>query len=356
MCRMAEDKRNLEGKKITIYDIAREAGVSPATVSRVLTGNAGVRSDKYEAVQALISKYNFRPNALARGLSETRRKVIGIIMADVRNAYYANLFVACEQAARKAGYSLLLENSLGQQEIEEAQLGLMEEQRVDAIILVGGRADDLHSNEAFVEKVNQVSNSIPIILTGKLDGTSCYQVRIDAIKTMDLVMEHLLDLGHEDIALLGGWDSVASSYEKRRRYKQILSRYQLPCHSEYYETFGGYDYETGYEWMKKLLQSDHVPTAVIGINDAAAVGAMNCIQEHGLRIPEDISVVGYDNTPVCNMMTPKLTSVDYNYEEFAEKLIATVDGIYNSALQPPLQLIEPTLVVRSSTGPVRSGM
>ena len=316
---MAEDKRNLEGQKITIYDIAREAGVSPATVSRVLTGNAGVRSDKYEAVQALISKYNFRPNALARGLSETRRKVIGIIMADVRNAYYANLFV-------------------------------------DAIILVGGRADDLHSNEAFVEKVNQVSNSIPVILTGKLDGTSCYQVRIDAIKTMDLVMEHLLGLGHEDIALLGGWDSVASSYEKRRRYKQILSRYQLPCHSEYYETFGGYDYETGYEWMKKLLQSDHVPTAVIGINDAAAVGAMNCIQEHGLRIPEDISVVGYDNTPVCNMMTPKLTSVDYNYEEFAEKLIATVDGIYNSALQPPLQLIEPTLVVRSSTGPVRSGM
>lgn len=198
------EKRNVEGKKITIYDIAREAGVSPATVSRVLTGNAGVRSDKYEAVQALISKYNFRPNALARGLSETRRKVIGIIMADVRNAYYANLFFACEQAARKAGYSLLLENSLGQQEIEEAQLGLMEEQRVDAIILVGGRADDLHSNEAFVEKVNQVSNSIPIILTGKLDGTSCYQVRIDAIKTMDLVMEHLLDLGHEDIALLGG--------------------------------------------------------------------------------------------------------------------------------------------------------
>ena len=149
------EKRNVEGKKITIYDIAREAGVSPATVSRVLTGNAGVRSDKYEAVQALISKYNFRPNALARGLSETRRKVIGIIMADVRNAYYANLFVACEQAARKAGYSLLLENSLGQQEIEEAQLGLMEEQRVDAIILVGGRADDLHSNEAFVKKVNQ---------------------------------------------------------------------------------------------------------------------------------------------------------------------------------------------------------
>lgn len=348
-----EDLRALEGKKITIYDIAREAGVSPATVSRVLTSNAKVKSDKLEAVQAIIAKYNFRPNALARGLAETRRKVIGIIMADVRNPYYANLFVACEQAARAKGYSLLLENSLGQQEIEEQQLILMEEQRVDAIILVGGRADDLHSNEAFVEKVNQVCNSIPVILTGKLDGTSCYQVRIDAIKTMDLVMEHLLALGHRDIALIGGLDTVASSYEKRKRYKQILAKYQIPCRSEYYENYGGYDYETGYSLTQKLLALDNVPTAVIGINDSASAGAMNCILEHGLRIPEDISVVGYDNTLTCNVVTPKLTSIDYNYDDFAEKLIATVESVYSSVSLPPLQLIDPSLVVRDSTGRAR---
>ncbi len=349
-----EDLRALEGKKITIYDIAREAGVSPATVSRVLTSNAKVKSDKLEAVQAVIAKYNFRPNALARGLTETRRKVIGIIMADVRNPYYANLFVACEQAARTKGYSLLLENSLGQQEIEEQQLVLMEEQRVDAIILVGGRADDLHSNESFVEKVNQVSNSIPVILTGKLDGTSCYQVRIDAIKTMDLVMEHLIALGHRDIALVGGLDSVAASYEKRMRYKQILAKYQIPCRPEYYENYGSYDYETGYIQTQKLLALDNIPTAVIGINDSASAGAMNCILEHGFRIPEDISVVGYDNTLICNVVTPKLTSVDYNYDDFAEKLIATVEGVYSSASLPPLQLIEPSLIIRDSSGKARN--
>lgn len=348
-----EDLRALEGKKITIYDIAREAGVSPATVSRVLTNNARVRSDKQEAVQAVIAKYNFRPNALARSLSETRRKVIGIIMADVRNAYYAKLFVACEQAARAKGYSLLLENSLGQQSIEEQQLILMEEQRVDAIILVGGRADDLHSNEDFVEKVNQVCNSIPVILTGKLDGTSCRQVRIDAIKTMDLVMDHLLTLGHRDIALVGGLDTVASSYEKRKRYKQILAKYQIPCRSEYYETFGGYDYETGYGQTENLLALDNIPTAIIGINDSAAVGAMNCIQEHGYSVPEDISVVGYDNTQICSMVKPKLTSIDYNYDDFAEKLIATVEGVYSASSLPPLQLIEPSLIVRGSTGTAR---
>lgn len=348
-----EDLRALEGKKITIYDIAREAGVSPATVSRVLTNNARVRSDKQKAVQAVIAKYNFRPNALARSLSETRRKVIGIIMADVRNAYYAKLFVACEQAARAKGYSLLLENSLGQQSIEEQQLILMEEQRVDAIILVGGRADDLHSNEDFVEKVNQVCNSIPVILTGKLDGTSCHQVRIDAIKTMDLVMDHLISLGHRDIALVGGWDTVASSYEKRKRYKQILARYQIPCRPEYYETFGGYDYETGYSQTERLLALDNIPTAIIGINDSAAVGAMNCIQEHGFKVPEDISVAGYDNTYICSMVTPKLTSIDYNYDDFAEKLIATVESVYSASSLPPLQLIEPSLIIRGSTGAVR---
>ena len=205
------DLKTTEGKKLTIYDIAREAGVSPATVSRVLTNTAGVSAAKRNLVQTIIDKYNFRPNALARGLSETRRKVIGLIMADVRNPYYAKLFVACEQAARVAGYSLLLENSLGRQEIEENQLVLMEEQRVDAVILVGGRVDDLQSNRAFVDRVNQINNSLPIILTGKLDGTSCYQVRINAIKTMDLVMDYLVGLGHSEIAIVGGYDSVTSS-------------------------------------------------------------------------------------------------------------------------------------------------
>lgn len=348
-----EDLRSPEGRKTTIYDIAKEAGVSPATVSRVLTNSARVNDNKREAVQSVIDKYNFRPNALARGLSETRRKVIGIIMADVRNAFYAKLFVACEQAARKFGYSLLLENSLGQQEVEEAQLVLMEEQRVDAIILVGGSVDDLHSDEGFAEKVNLVCNSIPVILTGKLDGTSCYQVRINAIQTMDLVMEHLLSLGHRDIALIGGLDRVAASYEKRKRYKQILAKYQIPCIPEFYDTTGNYDYETGYLLTEKLLQSGHIPTAVIGANDSVSVGVMNCIHAHGLRIPEDISVVGYDNTDLCNMVNPMLTSVDYNYDLFAETLVRTVEGIYRSTPLPQLQLIEPTLVARASSAPAK---
>lgn len=348
-----DELRFTEEKKITIYDIAREAGVSPSTVSRVLTNTPGVRKDKRELVQKIIDKHDFRPNALARGLSETKRQVIGIIMADVRNLYYANLFVACEQAAKKKGYSLLLENSLGLLENEIEQLALMEEQRVDAVILVGGRVDDLYSNEIFVEKVNQVSNFVPVILAGKLEGTSCCRVQINAIQAMDAAMEHLLSLGHSEIAFLGGYDHVAATFEKRQRYKQLLSKYQIPYHREFCETYGRYDYETGYLRMNELFAAGTVPTAVIGINDCAAVGAINSILEHGLRVPEDISVVGFDNTDICNMTNPKLTSVDYHYDTFAEKLVTAAINAHANAGLPALQLIESQLAVRDSTGPAR---
>lgn len=348
-----ESIRPVDGRRITIYDIAREAGVSPSTVSRVLNNTVGVRKDKREMVQAIISKHDFRPNALARSLSETNRRTIGIIMPDVRNFYYANLFVACEQAARRRGYSLLLENSLSMLENELEQLTLMEEQRVSAIILAGGRVDDLSSDETFVEKVNQVANTIPVIITGKLDGTSCHQVRIDAIMAMELIMEHLISLEHRDIAILGGYNSVASSFEKRQCYKQLLSRHQIPYHSEFCDTFGGYDYETGYTWMNELFSRDTVPTAVIGINDYATLGAMKSILEHGLHIPDDISVVGFDNINICDIMNPGLTSVDYNYDEFAEKLVDTAIACTENVSVPVLQLIASELILRDSTGPAK---
>ena len=118
-------QKGSEGKAITIYDIAKEAGVSPATVSRVLTKNAKVRPEKREKVEALIAKYNFKPNVLAKGLADTRTKTIGVLAADIRNPYYAALFVACEQAAREAGYTVVLYNSLGKTENEVELLGVI---------------------------------------------------------------------------------------------------------------------------------------------------------------------------------------------------------------------------------------
>lgn len=348
-----EAGRSVEGKNITIYDIAKEAGVSAATVSRVLTSNANVRPEKKERVLKLIEKYNFKPNAMARGLSDTRSKIIGIIAADVRNPFYAQVFVACELAARKRGYTVLLCNSLGEREQEMNQLEKLHEQRVDAVIQLGGRVDDLMSDVEYVEQVNRLLNAVPMVVTGKLEGTKCYQVRIDAMKAMDLLMEHLIALGHRRIALIGGRRDVLSTYEKMQRYKQILVKNQIPYREELVAPDGSYDDMTAYEQMNRMLEQGIVPTAVIAINDFSAAGIMRSLLERGYRIPQDISLVSYDNTYITELLMPKLTSVDYNYESFGEMLVESAISAVEGREVPLLRMVEPTLIVRESSGKVR---
>ncbi len=349
-----QTSKGTEGNKaITIYDIAKEAGVSAATVSRVLTKSANVRPEKREKVMALVEKYNFKPNALAKGLADTKSKVIGILTADVRNPYYAELFVSCEQAARRAGYSVLLFNTLGEMEMEKQMLEKMQAQRVDAVIQMGGRVDDLISNMEYVELVNQVMESVPVIVTGKLEGTRCSMVRIDSMAAMDLLMNHLVELGHERIAFVGGRMDVLSTYEKMLRYKLILKERDIAYDPELVMG-GGYDEKSGYEMMNALFAKKIAVTAVVAINDFAAAGIMRSIQEHGLRIPQDISLVSFDNTYIADLMIPRLTSVDYDYEKFGTRLVERAIEEIQGGERRKLVTVTPVLVTRESSGRVVS--
>lgn len=348
-----DDLNISDGKTITIYDIAKEAGVSASTVSRVLTNSARVRPEKKERILELIDKYNFTPNAMARGLVDTRSRVIGIIAADVRNPFYSEVFVACELAARKRGYTVLLYNSLRESDLEMQQMMKMQEQRVDVVIQMGGRVDDLVSDPEYVELVNSLPGRIPMVVTGKLDGTQCYQVQIDAMKTMDLLMTHLLEFGHREIAMVGGRTSVLSTFEKVQRYKQILKRNGIVFRPELVQEDGTYDDAGAFEHMNRMLDQGIVPTAVIAINDFSAAGIARSILNHGYKIPRDISLVSYDNTYISELMIPRLTSIDYDYESFGEKLVETAIGAVEGRDIPRLQITPPTLVVRESSGPVR---
>lgn len=342
-------KRSTNNREITIYDIAKEAGVSASTVSRVLRNNVKVSETKRERVLALVEKYNFKPNTFARGLSDTKSRTIGILAADVRNPYYASMFIACEQAARKEDYSVTLYNFLGDMELEEELLGKLQEQRVDAIILLGGHEDELVANMEYVEVINSVMASVPVVITGKLDGTQCCMVRIDNMHSMDLLMNHLLDQGHEKIAILGGRMNVLSTFEKVLRYKQILRENGIPFEAELIGQAGKYDCESGYQEMNHLFEKNLIPTAVIAINDFAAIGIIRSIHEHGLKIPGDISIVSYDNTYMAETSVPKLTSIDYNYEEYGKKLIQTAIGLIDGKSFSRLQNVAPVLIVRESS-------
>ena len=338
-----------DSKSITIYDIAREAGVSPSTVSRVLTNNANVRQEKKEKVLALIEKYNFKPNVLARGLADTKTRTIGILAADVRNPYYASIYLACEQAAKELGYTVILCNFLSDPMEERRLLEVLEEQRVEAIIQFGGRVDDLVTDESYIDIVNSLQEKIPLVITGKLDGTRCHAVQVDAMKAMDLLMEHLFSLGHEKIALVGGKNSVLSTFEKKQRYKQIMKAKGFEIEPAFIDGEGEYDFDTGYRVMTKILDGGVIPTAVVAINDFTAIGVMRCIKERGLRVPEDIAIVSYDNTYMSEMVYPNITSIDYNYQEYGRNLVNAAVRLSRGEEVEALKMVTPTLVVRGSS-------
>lgn len=340
----------MEKENISIYTIAKEAGVSPATVSRVLTGSARVSEDKRKKVEALIKQYDFKPNALARGLSNIETKIIGILVSDIRNPFYATMVVECERCANDNGYMLMLCNSLGSNSLEYSHIEKLASQQVDAIIQIGGKVDELVSDEIYVEMINRIANKIPILITGKLDGADCYQVNINEVQAMEIVLEYLIENGHQEIALVGGRSDVKSTMDKRFRYRQIMQKYGLAIREDYIITGNTYDIEGGYEAMVNFMRKDlPMPSAIIAINDFTAVGILRYLKEQGLSVPQDVSVASFDNTYMAGGYEPSLTSVGYDYKAFGENLIKTAIKAIRKEEPPRTQLIKSKLFIRESS-------
>ena len=336
-------------KSITIVDIAREAGVSISTVSRVLTGNAKVSEKKKRAIQELIQKYDFRPNLLARGLITSATHLIGILAADIRNPYYASLFTACEQSANDFGYNMLLCNSFSDRVQEFALLDSLARQRVDAVILLGGAVDSLTTDTEYAEKVRQLSARIPVVITGALADAGCVQVNIDAEQAMALVMQHIAQQpAFQKIAFAGGSHDVIFTAALRAHWKRMLSERGLRYYPELDVTNPHYNENGGYAAMNEILQHGK-PDVVIAINDFTAVGVMQALREHGLRIPDDIALVSFDDTYLATAVQPQLTSVGYNYMQFGNALVSAAVQLINGIAFPAETLIQPRLIARGST-------
>lgn len=339
----------MEKNNINIYTIANEAGVSPATVSRVLTGSARVSEDKRKKVEMLIKQYDFKPNALARGLTNIETKIIGILVSDIRNPFYATMVVECERCANDNGYMLMLCNSLGSNSMEYTHIEKLASQQVDAIIQIGGKVEELVSDEIYVEMINRIANKIPILITGKLDGADCYQVNLNEVQAMEIVMEYLIENGHQEIALVGGRPDVKSTMEKRFRYRQIMQKYGLSVREDYIITSNTYDIEGGYEAMKSCMREGlPMPSAIIAINDFTAVGIMRYLKEQGFSVPKDVSVASFDNTYMAGGYEPSLTSVGYDYKAFGESLVKTAIAAIHKEEPPRTQLIKSKLFIRES--------
>lgn len=338
-------------KIVTVYDIAKEAKVSVSTVSRVLNGTAPVKSSTREKVNSIIAKYQFHPNALARSLISKETGMIGVILPDITNPFFPEVFRGADTEARSKGYTFFLCDSEGDYQRESEYLSILKEKRVDGVIFLGGRINLTRCSPELAAEVVELSKQIPVVLVnGSLPKSNLYRVITNESSGAEMAVQHLIDLGHKDIAFLGGYGYMSTMAQKVKAYKKIMKNNGLTIEDKWILQ-GQFSIESGKELMRELIGMKDRPSAVLCVNDFTAVGAIKEAIEHGLRIPEDISVVGYDDTHLSTAIIPELTTVRQQTAELGKQAVQVLDRLMKGEKAKKLTVLRPQLVVRQSSGP-----
>lgn len=336
-------------KKVTIYEIAQEANVSVATVSRVLNNTAPVKESTRSKIMHLIHQYQFQPNALARSLIKKETGTIGIIVPDITNPFYPEVVSGIEREARLKGYSFFLCDTHGNYERESEYLKILKEKQVDGIIFLGGRINAARVDKQLVEEMVETAARIPLVLVnGSLPGASFHRVITNEVKGAEAATQYLIDSGHREIAFIAGNHDITSAINKVKAFKKVLQQNGI-VFSEERVLYGDFSMGWGERAMERLLQSAGRPTAVFCVNDYTAVGAVKAAMKAGLRIPEDLSIIGYDDTPLASAIYPELTTVMQRTDQLGRTSVEVLHKLIAKEKVKKLTVIEPGLVIREST-------
>lgn len=289
--------------KLTINDIAKKAGVSKATVSRILNESKPVSEEIREKVMKIIKETGYNPNSVARSLVFKKTHLIGIVIPEISNPYFSQLVRGIEDEANAKGYNIIICNADHDFDKENRSLQILKSKQVDGIIFLTSHL--LKEHDLFFKQ-----NLIPTVIIGtNSEKFNIPFVDIDNFSAAYEVVKYLISLGHRRIGLIRGTITYQNvSFFRFEGYKKALEDYGV-YFDENLIKVGHYKFESGYRAMEELLKQDCKPTAVFAMNDEMAIGAMNCTIDQGLRVPEDISVIGFDDIPMASMVRPMVTTV-----------------------------------------------
>lgn len=287
---------------VTIYDVAREANVSMATVSRVVNGNPNVKPTTRKKVLATIERLGYRPNAVARGLASKKTTTVGAIIPDISSIFFAELARGIEDIATMYKYNIILSNSDQNKDKELQLINTMLEKQVDGIIFMGGNISEEH--------VQQFSTaSVPVVLAATYDGTdSIPSVNIDYEAAAYEATRQLIEKGNKKIAFVSGKEEYTSNELKHQGYLRALKEASIEIVDEYVVN-GDYTYDSGIKAIQQFMELNDKPTAVFAASDAIALGVIHGAQDLGYQVPDDIEVFGFDNTRLATMVRPTLSTV-----------------------------------------------
>ncbi len=331
-------------RNATLDDVGAFCGVSYQTVSRVVNGSPLVAEKTRVRVLQAIAELGYRPNRAARRLATRRSRVVGMVGSDITHYGPAQVMLSIEETAKRQGYNLMFAGveSPGKARVAAAIDDLFEHQ-VDGLVL-GVRV------EGGVEAIRQLCRGVPFVaLDAATVAPDLPTVMVDQQHGTRLAVQHLLDLGHQRIACIGGPPNWSASRERRKGWAEALKRAGLelgPC------VEGDWSAASGFAAAVQLLEG--IPrrsfTAVVAANDHMALGVLRALHAKGVRVPEDVSVVGYDDLPESEFFEPPLTTVHHDFARQGESCMEILLSIINQeTVEPPFQLLRPELVVREST-------
>jgi LacI family transcriptional regulator len=297
----------------TIKDVAKKANVSIATVSRVLNNQGGYSPKTKEKVLSAIKELGYQPNALARGLINKRTETIGILIPEVSNMFAAKIFHGVENAAHQRGSSAIVCNTDSNGEKTMKYLKVLHEKRIDGVIFVS----EILKKE-YYEAIS--SMNIPIVLVST--ESNRYQlpyVKVDDRRAAYTAVEYLINKGHRKIGMISGnkYDLIAGQ-PRIDGYKEALVSNNIPVNEKYIVSAKGFGFKDGFENLPRLLHAAPDITAIFVASDEMAIGAISAAYNMGIKIPDDLSVIGYDNLPLAEMSIPPLTTVEQPLEQMGE--------------------------------------
>lgn len=335
------DKKGKENKMVGIVDVAKKANVSTATVSRVLTKPETVREVTTAKVLKAIEALNYQPNILARQLRRLETNTILVVVPDITNPFFSKVLKGIEAVAVAKGYQVLLGDTGNDVERENGYLNILQQKKADGMVLLTARMDAL--------AVEEVARCFPVVLACEyIEGSSIPTVSIDNISAARKATEYLIDLGHERIGCMTGPLDVVLSKDRLKGFHQAMASKNLMVEPVLVQE-GDFTFESGFNLMMKFFALGQLPTAIFAANDEMAMGVINAVKSKGLRVPEDVSVIGFDDLKFSSIFEPTLTTISQPAYEIGEHAMELLMKQINKEEGIQEQIIlEDRLVVRTS--------
>ncbi|MDK1360086.1 LacI family DNA-binding transcriptional regulator [Arthrobacter sp. zg-Y1219] len=333
-------------RSTTIKDVARLAGVSAATASRVLSGHSATSEDARQAVRDAAAELGFRPNAQARSLRKTSTQTIGLLLPDIRNPFFADLAHAVEQRAREFQYLTLFGNANESQEQQERYLDVMLSQRVDGLIAAPqGEARSL---------VGLLAGEVPTVFVDRVvDGAKVPSVTADNGSGIADAVRHLTELGHRRIGYIAGPQSTSTGRERLQAYRGAVAETGADDDGDLV-FLGDFQSASGAAGARRLLDLPAPPTALLAADSLMSIGAVGVCNERGLAIGADLAFVAYDDIEAFTLLNPALTVITHDVHAMGrlavDLLLAEIAG------ESPASVVLPSrLIIRGSTPPLPGG-